>query len=61
MNIVCWFGDVCLDDVAPVGGEGANAGELTIPGLSVSLGFAVTSEAHIQAVCTGNPQSLRVS
>lgn len=37
MNIVCLFGDVCLDDIALVGGEGANAGELTIPGLSVSL------------------------
>lgn len=61
MNIVCWFGDVCLDDIALVGGEGANAGELTIPGLSVSPGFAVTSEAHIQAVCTGSPQSLRVT
>jgi hypothetical protein len=61
MNIVCWFGDVCLDAVALVGGEGANTGELTIAGLSVSPGFAVTSELHIQAVCTGSPESIRVT
>ena len=46
MKYIVWFRDVDKDDVALVGGKGANLGELTKAGLPVPPGFIVTSEAY---------------
>lgn len=46
MKYVVWFTDVDKDDIALVGGKGANLGELTKAGLPVPPGFIVTSEAY---------------
>ncbi len=46
MKYVVWFRDVDKDDIALVGGKGANLGELTKAGLPVPPGFIVTSEAY---------------
>ncbi len=43
-----WFADVDKDDVASVGGKGANLGEMTKAGFPVPKGFIVTSEAYYQ-------------
>jgi pyruvate,water dikinase len=40
------FAELGVDDVAAVGGKGANLGELTRAGFPVPPGFAVTTEAH---------------
>ena len=41
-----WFDEVCKDDIASVGGKGANLGELTEMGLDVPPGFCVTAQAY---------------
>ena len=38
------------DDVALVGGKGANLGELTRAGLPVPPGFAITADAYVRAI-----------
>ncbi|MGD0880293.1 MAG: phosphoenolpyruvate synthase [Acidimicrobiales bacterium] len=50
MSAIAWFEDVGLDDVASVGGKGANLGELTRGGLPVPPGFIVTGEAYLDAI-----------
>ena len=49
-SVVAWFGDVSRDDVARVGGKGANLGELTRAGLPVPPGFVVTAAAYLDAL-----------
>lgn len=46
MKNILWFREVSKDDIALVGGKGANLGELTIAGLPVPPGFIVTAEAY---------------
>lgn len=43
---VVWFGDVDKDDVATVGGKGANLGEMTQAGFPVPPGFIITVHAY---------------
>ena len=50
MKYVVWFRDVDKDDIALVGGKGANLGELTRAGLPVPPGFIVTSEAYFDFI-----------
>lgn len=45
-KFVVWFRDVGHDDIALVGGKGANLGEMTRAGFPVPNGFIVTSEAY---------------
>jgi pyruvate,water dikinase len=60
MRTIAWFEDVGLDDVASVGGKGANLGELTRGGLPVPPGFVVTGEAYLDAIDrTGTRARLR--
>lgn len=46
MSTVLPFSDIGPDDVALVGGKGANLGALTTAGLPVPPGFVVTAEAY---------------
>lgn len=43
---VLWFRDVGKDNIAEVGGKGANLGELTRAGFPVPNGFIVTADAY---------------
>ena len=43
---VVWFKEVDKDDVALVGGKGANLGEMTKAGFPVPNGFILTSNAY---------------
>ena len=43
---VKWFNEIHREDVALVGGKGANLGELTCNGVEVPPGFCVTSQAY---------------
>jgi pyruvate,water dikinase len=47
---IAWFGDLSRDDVASVGGKGANLGELTQAGFAVPPGFVVTADAYLRAL-----------
>lgn len=54
-NIV-WFEEVTKDDVALVGGKGANLGEMTRAHLPIPYGFVVTAEAYYQFVAASQLQ-----
>ena len=43
---VKWFHEINKDDVAIVGGKGANLGEMTQAGFPIPLGFVVTAQAY---------------
>ena len=45
-RLIASIADVCKDDVALVGGKGANLGELTRAGIPVPPGFVVTVHAY---------------
>jgi len=45
-KFVAWFKDVNKEDIALVGGKGANLGEMTQAGFPVPNGFIVTSESY---------------
>jgi pyruvate,water dikinase len=45
-RFVAWFSEIDKDDVALVGGKGANLGEMTKAKFPVPNGFIVTSEAY---------------
>jgi len=45
-SLVHWFADVGRDDIAAVGGKGANLGELTRAGLPVPQGFIIGVDAY---------------
>jgi pyruvate,water dikinase len=49
-RFVAWFADVSRDDVARVGGKGANLGELAGAGFPVPLGFVVTADTYLDAL-----------
>lgn len=48
--LLVWFKDVTKDDVALVGGKGANLGEMTRAGFPVPQGFILTAEAYRQFI-----------
>lgn len=43
---ILWFSEVGKEDIAQVGGKGANLGELTKSGIPVPNGFCVTAQAY---------------
>lgn len=45
-KFVVWFSEVDKEDIAVVGGKGANLGEMTKAGFPVPGGFIVTSQAY---------------
>lgn len=47
-DMVVWFCDVDKNDIALVGGKGANLGEMTKAGFPVPNGFIVTAESYYQ-------------
>jgi len=48
MKLLVWFAEVGKDDIALVGGKGANLGEMTQASLPVPPGFIITSEAYYE-------------
>jgi len=50
---IAWFDHLGRDDVALVGGKGANLGELTRAGMPVPDGFVVTAAAYLDALERG--------
>jgi rifampicin phosphotransferase len=46
VTYTAWFGEIRKDDIALVGGKGANLGELSWAGLPVPPGFVVTTGAY---------------
>ncbi|MFZ2200100.1 MAG: phosphoenolpyruvate synthase [Microgenomates group bacterium] len=53
---VLWFHEIDKDDVAKVGGKGANLGEMTQSGFPVPGGFVVTSSAYVHMIDVNNLQ-----
>ncbi len=49
---VVWFQEVTKDDIALVGGKGANLGEMTNAGIPVPQGFIVTADAYFYFIET---------
>ncbi len=47
---IVWFGDVTREDIALVGGKGANLGEMTRANIPVPSGFVVTARAYFDFV-----------
>jgi len=47
---IVWFGDVTREDIALVGGKGANLGEMTRAKIPVPPGFIVTAHAYFDFV-----------
>lgn len=47
-KLLVWFKDVGKEDVASVGGKGANLGEMTQAGFPVPPGFIVTAQAYYE-------------
>ncbi|MBO8128652.1 MAG: phosphoenolpyruvate synthase [Peptococcaceae bacterium] len=45
-RFIKWFEELTKDDIALVGGKGANLGELTRAGIRVPPGFCVTAQAY---------------
>lgn len=45
-KFVVWFNEVDKEDIAIVGGKGANLGEMTKAGFPVPNGFIVTAPAY---------------
>ncbi len=45
---ICWFKDINKEDVALVGGKGANLGEMTSFDMPVPPGFVITASAYRQ-------------
>ena len=45
-KFVAWFSEIDKDDVALVGGKGANLGEMTKAKFPVPNGFIITSHAY---------------
>lgn len=53
-KLVLWFKDVDKDDIALVGGKGANLGEMTQAGFPVPPGFIVTATAYYAFIRENN-------
>ena len=45
-QFIVWFGEVTKNDVALVGGKGANLGEMTRAKIPVPPGYIVTADAY---------------
>ena len=43
---ILWFNEITKNDIAVVGGKGANLGEMTNAGIPVPTGFVVTAAAY---------------
>jgi phosphohistidine swiveling domain-containing protein len=54
VTYTAWFNEICRDDIALVGGKGANLGELSHAGLPVPPGFVVTTGAYDAFVEAGD-------
>jgi pyruvate,water dikinase len=50
MEPIRWFETLGVENVAEVGGKGANLGEMTRAGLPVPPGFVVTAQAYLDAL-----------
>ncbi|HXU24473.1 MAG TPA: phosphoenolpyruvate synthase [Tepidiformaceae bacterium] len=50
MRSVVWFSEVGKEDLALVGGKGANLGELTRAGIPVPPGFVVTADTYFEFI-----------
>src|SRR6185312_3658715 len=50
MRSVVWFSEVGKEDLALVGGKGANLGELTRAGIPVPPGFVVTADTYFRFI-----------
>ncbi len=46
MKVVVWFNEIGKDDIALVGGKGANLGEMARAGFPIPPGFVVTADAY---------------
>ncbi len=46
MKVVAWFNEIGKDDIALVGGKGANLGEMARAGFPIPPGFVVTADAY---------------
>ena len=46
LKTIVWFNEVSKNDIALVGGKGANLGEMTQAGFPVPPGFIVTSDTY---------------
>lgn len=53
-KFVLWFHEIDKDDVAKVGGKGANLGEMTQAGFPVPEGFVVTASAYRHMIEVNN-------
>ena len=51
---IVWFKDVTKNDIALVGGKGANLGEMTNAGIPVPQGFIVTAAAYFHFIDVTN-------
>jgi len=57
---ILWFSEITRNDIAIVGGKGANLGEMTSAGIPVPNGFVVTSSAYFSFIeQTGIPAKMR--
>src|SRR3989344_8731706 len=52
VQYIAWFKEVDKDDVALVGGKGANLGEMVGAGFNVPNGFIITSHAYFDFLKT---------
>lgn len=50
MKNILWFKEIRKDDIAKVGGKGANLGEMYSLGIPVPNGFVVTADAYFQFI-----------
>ncbi|MDN5358914.1 MAG: pyruvate, water dikinase [Candidatus Diapherotrites archaeon] len=46
MKVIVWFNEIGKDDIALVGGKGANLGEMARAGFPIPPGFVVTADAY---------------
>ncbi|HUV71946.1 MAG TPA: phosphoenolpyruvate synthase [Clostridia bacterium] len=53
-KFIYWFSEIDKDDVALVGGKGANLGEMTQAGIPVPPGFIVSSSAYFHFIKENN-------
>ena len=53
-KLVVWFKEIDKNDIALVGGKGANLGEMLKNGIPVPNGFIVTSEAYYEFIAANS-------
>ena len=54
LKAIVWFNEVTKQDIALVGGKGANLGEMTNAGIPVPPGFIVTASAYFDFIKKAN-------